>query len=145
MRTPKARSLVILRTGLIEVAHQRALGDLESQPSRVEAGVGQVPVTMCMKSGLANSTAETLTEMRTGTWPVSCHSTFCRQASPSTPGSDRDDHPRLLGDRDEFGRTMRPNLGWFHSRRASKPRQAAFQVHLGLVSQSEFVPSQGAA
>ena len=141
-RTPSARSSSSVPTVAGQVDQQQALGDLQDQVRRVQAGLVQRRahrVDQARLVQLAGRQVDADRHRRAWSGSRACQARICRQASRSTKRPIGHDQPGLLGQRDEVQRRHQPALGVLPADQRLDPGQpAGRQLHGRLVVDGEL-------
>ena len=103
--------------GGVDVAEQRALGDFEFEPGRVEIGFGENALHHVDEIGAAELQRRDVDRDRDARPGLAVEA-----GAAQHPFAERDDEPAVLGDRDEFGRRNLAALPDASSGRAPRRR-----------------------
>ena len=110
-RTPSAVQAGQDGRGQVDVVHGQALGDLQAELRRVDAGGREHLGHLDLEPGCWNWRAERFTPTSRRTPSVSCHVLASRQACSSTTAPDGQDGAVALGQLDELRRRQDAVLG----------------------------------
>ena len=144
MRTPSALSLLEPLDRRLDVGHDRALGDLEVDPARLDAGLAQDPVDVLLEVGstrLPLRDVDADGDQRVQDAPLGhLPAGVLEHLQP-----ERHHEPGLLGERDEGVRGHQPTLRVLPPHQRLEPDKASgLHRHDRLVVQHELVVVQRA-